>query len=101
MELLAVAAAAAGNILSIAAMLTMLVKPLRERLFADRKVTEGHKCLLRAEIVGIYYKHVETESLRQYEYENLCYCYRAYQALGGNSFIDHIFAEMQEWSIQA
>ena len=37
--------------------------------------------------------------MRQYEYENLCACYVAYIQLGGNSFVKHIYEEMQEWKV--
>lgn len=89
----------AGDISCIVAMFLMIVRPIREKIFGDTKVKEGYKCLLRSEIVRIYYRHLDHKQLHQYEYENLCYCYRAYKELGGNSFVDHIFAEMQEWQI--
>ena len=89
----------AGDISCIVAVLMMIVKPIREKLFGDAKVKEGYKCLLRSEIVRIYYRHLEHKQLHQYEYENMCYCYKAYKELGGNSFVDHIFAEMEDWKI--
>lgn len=63
------------------------------------KIREGQRCLLRSEIVRIYYRHKDDRQLKEFEYLNLEQCYRAYKALGGNSFIDHIYAEMQEWDI--
>ena len=62
-------------------------------------IREGQRCLLRSEIVRIYYRHNEDKRLHEYEYKNLSQCYKAYKALDGNSFIDHIYAEMQEWEI--
>ena len=47
----------------------------------------------------VYREHKDTRTLSEYEYRHLEYCYKAYKAVGGNSFIDHIYAEMQEWDI--
>ena len=76
-----------------------LVKPFREWLMGTKQIQEGHRCLLRSEAVRIYYRHLQDKQLREYEFRNLEQCYLAYKALGGNSFIDRIYAEMQEWEI--
>lgn len=89
----------AADISCIIALVMMLIRPLREKVFGDKKVKEGYKCLLRSEIVRTYYRNLGTKQLHQFEFENLCYCYKAYKQIGGNSFVDHIFAEMQEWEI--
>lgn len=99
-EIVTQAATWARDITCILALLTVFVKPVRERLFGEKAVREGQKCLLRAEIVRIYYRHQDAQTLRQYEYENLCYCYKAYKALGGNSFVEHIYDEMQNWDVK-
>ena len=91
----------AKEITCVLALLAMFVKPVRERLFGEKAIKEGQKCLLRAEILRIYYRHQEGQRLRQYEYENLVYCYNAYKALGGNSFVEHIYKEMQSWDVHA
>ena len=89
----------AKDIVTFLTLGAMIVKPVRERLFGDKAVKEGQKCLLRSEILRTYYRHQETKTLRQYEYQNICYCYEAYKVLGGNSFVDHIYKEMQEWTV--
>lgn len=63
------------------------------------RITEGTKCQLRSEMLRIYYHHRETQMIRQYEYENFIFCYEAYTALGGNSFIGKIYAEVKTWEI--
>lgn len=63
------------------------------------KIANGQKCQLRAEMLRIYYRHQETQSIRQYEYENFVYLYKAYKALKGNSFIDKIYKEVQTWKV--
>lgn len=64
-----------------------------------RKIANGTRCQLRSEMLRIYYHNRETRTIRQYEYENFVMLYEAYKALKGNSFIDHIYAEVKEWDI--
>lgn len=64
-----------------------------------RKISGGTKCQLRSEMLRIYYRHRETGKVRQYEYENFVMLYEAYKALKGNSFIDKIYKEVQEWDV--
>ena len=99
MEVLRTIADHAGDICQIATCAALLIKPVREWLMGTEKIREGQRCLLRAEIVRIYYRHNSDRQLNEYEYQNLVQCHMAYKALGGNSFIDRIYAEMQEWEI--
>ena len=89
----------AKDICSIATCAALVIKPVREWLMGTEAIKEGQRCLLRAEIVRLYYRHREEKTLREYEFKLLEQCYKAYKALGDNSFIDHIYAEMQEWEI--
>lgn len=98
-EMLETAASYASSITCILAFVAVMVKPVREKIFGIGVVREGQRCLLRSEIVRIYYRHVEEKHLREYEYENLVHCYKAYKQLDGNSFVDHIYEEMQEWTV--
>ena len=63
------------------------------------KVANGQKCLLRSDMLSIYYNNRETQKIRQYEYENFVLLYEAYKALKGNSFIDKIYEEVHSWEI--
>lgn len=63
------------------------------------KIKVGMKCQLRNEMLHIYYHNREAKIIRQYEYENFVMLYEAYKALKGNSFIDKIYKEIQEWEI--
>lgn len=65
------------------------------------KVAKGTRCQLRSEMLRIYYHHKDTEKIRQYEYENFVMLYEAYKKLGGNSFIDKIYKEVQTWEIES
>lgn len=59
----------------------------------------GLKCLLRSEMLRIYYRHKESGEIRQYELENFVFLYKAYKALKGNSFIDKIYKEVMSWEV--
>lgn len=99
METLATVAGWAKDICSILTLAALLIKPVREWLFGFEAIREGMRCILRSEITRTYYRHHDDRRLKEYEYKNLSQCYKAYKALKGNSFIDHIHAEMQEWEI--
>ena len=90
---------AAKDICSIVTCAALLIRPVREWLLGTEALREGQRCLLRAEILRIYYRHQPDKQLREYEFKNMQQCYEAYKALKGNSFIDRIHAEMQEWEI--
>ena len=89
----------AKDICSIATCAALLIKPVREWLMGTKDIREGQRCLLRSEIVRIYYRHHDDRKLREYEFKNMDQCYAAYKALGGNSFIDRVHGEMKEWDI--
>lgn len=63
------------------------------------KVTNGQKCQLREAMLRMYYKNKDDEKIRQYEKEHFVYCYEAYKALKGNSFIDDIYKEVRTWEV--
>lgn len=63
------------------------------------RITNGQRCLLRSDMLKIYYHNREKEKIHQYEYENFVLLYEAYKALKGNSFIDKIYKEVQSWEI--
>ena len=87
--------AAAGVVTALAAAVAVLWGVVRWGL----RITDGAKCQLRSEMLSTYYHHRETQIIRQYEYENFVACYEAYTALGGNSFIGKIYAEVKTWEI--
>lgn len=99
MDKLLLLSGAAVGITNIAACLCLFVKPIRNRVLGLNDIRDGQKCLLRSEMLHTYYKHHEENCIRQYEYENFVYSYKAYKALGGNSFIDKIYSEVQTWEV--
>lgn len=64
-----------------------------------RKIADGTRCQLRSEMLRIYYRHKDTEKIRQYELENFVMLYNAYKSLKGNSFIDKIYKEVMSWDV--
>ena len=99
MEKLQQIALVASELMAIFTCLAFLVKPLREKIFADKAAREGMQCLLRSEIVRTYYRHLDDKKMREYEFENMSKCYKAYTKNGGNSFVNHIYEEMKTWTI--
>jgi hypothetical protein len=85
----------AGVITSIAAAAAVVWVVI---LWAKR-IINGLKCQLRSDMLHIYYRHHESETIRQYEYENFVMSYEAYHSLGGNSFVDKIYKEVQTWEV--
>lgn len=96
----------AAEIVAILGFLGSMVK-----LFKDQKKTkeeaqkeqekskEGQKCLLRAEMLKIYYHNKDQKKIRQFELQNFLLMYQAYKALGGNSFIDEVYEAVTSWEI--
>ena len=99
MERFSVLVAIIGGCSSIITFLLLIVRPLREWLLGVRQIREGVKCLLRADMLRIYYHASELRQIRQYSFENFSAMYAAYKALGGNSFIDKIGDEIKEWEV--
>lgn len=90
------------NLTTIATLIgeiSVLIGVIVPVIVSVRKVAEGQKSLLRNEMLQIYYRNKDTETIRQYEYENFVYLYEAYKALKGNSFIDKIYSEVKTWEI--
>ena len=90
------------NVQAITALLVELVAligAIMPIFLAVRKVSNGQRCLLRSDMLSIYYHNREKKTIRQYEYENFVMLYEAYKALKGNSFIDKIYSEVREWEV--
>ena len=68
------------DICSIATCAALIIKPVREWIMGTEAIREGQRCLLRAEIVRMYYRHREDKKFREYEFKLLEQCYKAYNA---------------------
>ena len=100
-EIIKEVAQIAGSITGIVAAVVLLVKPLREWVMGTNALRDGQKCLLRHNMLHTYYRHREGKTIRQYELEDFLYLYKGYKALGGNSFIDKIKSEIDEWEVRS
>ena len=101
MESLSKLAALCSEVTVILAALAMLIKPIRSKLLGLDKLTDALKCQLRHDMLHTYYRHREDHIIGQYELEDFLFLYRGYKALGGNSFIDRIKSEIDEWEVMS
>lgn len=67
----------------------------------NKEQDDALKCLLRSDIIRLYFKHKDEnkEQLTQWESENLHKLYESYCALDGNSFVKDIVDRMNSWEI--
>lgn len=89
----------AAEIIGALSIIGGLAVSVRKAVVWAKRITDGYRCQLRSDMLRIYYAHHETETIRQYEYENFVFCYEAYKNLGGNSFIDKIYGEVKKWEV--
>lgn len=88
-----------SEIITLVSEVIALIGVLAGCIVSIGKVMSGTKCLLRSEMLRIYYRHQDTGEIRQYEYENFVYLYEAYKKLKGNSFIDKVYAEVKKFKV--
>ena len=89
-----------SEITVILAALAMLIKPIRNKLLGLDKLTDALKCQLRHDMLHTYYRHREGQhhpTVRAGEFSLSSTA--GYKALGGNSFIDRIKSEIDEWEV--
>lgn len=88
-----------SNIAALIAEISVVTAAIVPIVIAIICLINGMKCLLRSEMLQIYYHNRGTKRIRQYELENFVYLYKAYKALKGNSFIDKIEKEVMSWEV--
>ena len=69
-------------------------------LVAIYLIIQGIKCLLRSEMLRIYYCYKDNGKISQFELENFIALYKAYKALKGNSFIEKVYKEVMSWEVE-
>ena len=93
----------AGYITGIAALFLLIATPLRKKITFSigikKAEAEAIKCLLRKNMLNVYYRNKDSRTIRQYELEEFMLEYKAYKALGGNSFIDEIYKEVINFEV--
>ena len=88
-----------SEIIALAGETISLIGIIVAGIVSISKVINGQKCLLRSEMLRIYYRHQESKVIRQYEFENFVLLYEAYKKLKGNSFIDKVYEEVKTWKV--
>ena len=88
-----------AEIIALVSAAVTLVGIIVSYLVTIDRVMDGQRCLLRSEMLRIYYHNRDRGEIRQYEYENFVLLYEAYKKLKGNSFIDKIYKEVQKWKV--
>lgn len=92
-------ASTCSEITIILGALALLIKPVRNKILGFDKLKDALRCGLRHDMLHTYYRHRDDKTIRQYELEDFLYLYKGYKALGGNSFIDKIKSEIDEWEV--
>ena len=87
------------TVATIISEIVIIVTAIVPIIISISKVSNGTRCQLRSEMLRIYYKNVESKTIRQYEFENFVLFYEAYKALKGNSFVDKIYEDVKEWKV--
>lgn len=88
-----------GEFVTLVGILVPVISNNRKTKVEQQRILKGQRCLLRSEMLNIYYHNRDQKAIRQYEYENFVFLYEAYKALEGNSFIDKIYDEVRSWKI--
>ena len=89
----------AREILALSGEIFTLIAMVIGVITAITKVINGQKCLLRSEMLRIYYHNINERTIRQYELENFIKLYEAYKKMHGNSFIDKVYEDVMEWTV--
>ena len=88
-----------SNLAAIFVEIGIIVGALTPLMVLILCLTNGIKCLLRSDMLSIYYHNRESETIRQYELENFVLLYNAYKVLRGNSFVDKIKNDVMKWKV--
>lgn len=87
------------DILTLSGEIITLLTMIISGIIYLSKIIRGQKCILRSEMLKIYYKYQDTQAIPQYAYENFILLYDAYKNLHGNSFIDKVYDEIKKWKV--
>ena len=72
----------------------------KERKTQIGELKDGLMCTLRNDILQIYLKNKRYQRFTILEKQAVNYSHVVYKKYGGNSFIDDIVSEMNEWEIR-
>lgn len=64
-----------------------------------RLIIKGLKCSLRNDILDIYDRCKDTKRITRYQLQSIKYSYDVYKKFKGNSFVDEIVRQVNEFKI--
>lgn len=73
------------------------VQHRKERKNQITELKDGLMCSLRNDILQVYLKNKRYKRFTILEKQAVNYSHKVYKAYGGNSFVDDIVNEMNEW----
>lgn len=88
-----------ASVISLLCQIITLIGIVVTGVISISKVVNGQKCLLRSEMLRIYYRNRDKGEIKQYEFENFMLLYEAYKKLHGNSFIDKVCNEIRDLKV--
>lgn len=84
----------------ITTLIGLLIGFIGKSIKDARTQREATKSLLRTEMVKIYYKYRDEEKVPYYIKKAWLDNYASYKGLNGNSFIDDLKVEVDDWDIE-
>ena len=87
------------NVATVIGECTVIAGVLIPVIVQIKNLRAGILCLLRNDMLQIYYKYEEEEKIPQYQFENFMAMYKAYKALRGNTFVDKIYKDVLGWEV--
>ena len=87
------------NVATVIGECTVIGGVLTAVIVQIKNLRSGILCLLRNDMLQIYYKYEAEEKIPQYQFENFMAMYKAYKALRGNTFIDKIYKDILSWEV--
>lgn len=83
----------------IGALIQKLLSKTNKAIFNEKTERKAIIALLRHEIVNVYVAHKDKKEIPFFLKESTLIIYEVYRALGGNSFIEQIIAEIKQWKV--
>lgn len=92
--------AIASAIMAAIALLSFLVKPIRNKIMGMSKHQKVSQYLIKLWFTTIYHNNLEQKQIRQYEFELLAQLYNSYKELRDDPIISKIYNEIvSSWTI--
>lgn len=110
MEYIELIGSVAGYIITIVTCLTLLIKPLREKVLGikrqrlheeeiENQKTEKDLCLLRHNMKSIYNTYCSAKKIPEMEYIDFITHFCIYKQMNGNLFVDDLFNKIKNWDV--